>query len=92
VGVVHVGLDEIEITLDHLQGGVAEETLEGVDVAAVAEEVDGKGVAVSGLVSFVGLLVGGVLSAGLVEGTDDSEGLLLPGAIKGVEVIEQFLI
>ena len=45
MGVGGVGLGKFEVTADHFEGGVAEEALEGVDVSAVAEVVDGEGVA-----------------------------------------------
>lgn len=44
MGVGGVGLGEVEIAADHFQAGVAEELLEGVDVSAVSEVVDGEGV------------------------------------------------
>ena len=43
--VVQVGLDDFEISFHHVQGRVTEHLLQGVDVAAVAQELDGKGVA-----------------------------------------------
>lgn len=45
VVVVDVGLGDGEVVFDHVEAGVAEDLLEGVEVAAVAEVVDGEGVA-----------------------------------------------
>ncbi len=45
MGIVDVGLDDGEVALDHGQGFVAEHPLEGVDIAAIAQKVDGKCVA-----------------------------------------------
>jgi hypothetical protein len=45
VGLGGVGVGELEVGLDHFHGGVTEEHLQGVGVAAVAQVVDGKGVA-----------------------------------------------
>ena len=40
-----VGLGQVQVFLAHVEGGVAEQHLEGVDVAAVAQEGDREGVA-----------------------------------------------
>ena len=40
---MQVGLGDHEVALDHLQGLVAEDGLQGKDVAAVAQEGDGPG-------------------------------------------------
>lgn len=40
-----VGLGEGEVAFDHLEAGVAEECLQGKDIAAVAQVVEGKGMA-----------------------------------------------
>lgn len=40
-----IGFGEGEVFADHFEGGVAEEALEGEDVATVAEVLDGKGMA-----------------------------------------------
>lgn len=45
VGVFDVGLDDAQVVLHHFQGGVAHHPLQAVDVAAVAQEFDGEGVA-----------------------------------------------
>ncbi len=45
VGELEVGLGEEEVAFDHVEGGVAEDGLEGVDVAAVAQVFDGECVA-----------------------------------------------
>lgn len=44
---VDVGLGDGEVAFDHFEGGVAEDALEGIDVAAVADVVDGECVAES---------------------------------------------
>ena len=43
--VFNVDLGDGNVALDHLQGGVAEDALEFEDVAAIAEECDGEGMA-----------------------------------------------
>ena len=53
---VYVGLGDGEVAFDHFEGRVAENPLEGVDVAAVAKVIDGEGVAES--------VDGGFLDAG----------------------------
>ena len=45
MGLLQVGLGDHEVVLDHVQGLVAEDGLQGKDVAAVAQEGDGEGVA-----------------------------------------------
>ena len=47
VGVFDIHLSNGQVALDHVERGVAEQGLEAVDVAAVAQEVDGEGVAES---------------------------------------------
>ena len=44
---IHIRLGDGEVSFDHFEGRVAEDPLEGVDVAAVPEVVDGEGVAES---------------------------------------------
>jgi hypothetical protein len=60
VRLLQVGLGDHEVALDHLQGLVAEDGLQGKDVAAVAQKGDGEGVAVA-----VGMGVG---NAGALAG------------------------
>ena len=45
MGLIQVGLGDGEVSLDHLHGGVTEDHLQAPGVAAVAQEVDGEGVA-----------------------------------------------
>jgi len=45
VGVLEVGGDDAGVAADHGEVGVAEEGLQGEEVAAVAQVVDGEGVA-----------------------------------------------
>jgi len=40
-----VGLGDGQVVLDHFEGAVAKDALEGVDVAAVPEIINGEGVA-----------------------------------------------
>ena len=42
---LEVGLGDVGVAADHFEAGVADEVLEDVDVAAVAQEFDGEGVA-----------------------------------------------
>ena len=39
---IHLG--DGQVTLDHVQGGMAKDPLQSVDIAAIAQEVDGKSV------------------------------------------------
>ena len=45
VRVLNVGLGDGEVGVDHLEAGMAQQALEGKDVAPVAQKLDGKGVA-----------------------------------------------
>ena len=60
VGFFDVGLGDGEVTVDHAEGGMTEHALQGKDVAAVFEELDGKGVAkaVDGGTGYSGSLTG----------------------------------
>ena len=73
MGLSQVGLGDLEVALDHFQGLVAEDGLQGKDVAAVAQEGDGEGVAEA-----VGVGAGdaGALAGGLDEAAQD-------GAVEG---------
>lgn len=70
-GGVYVG--EGEVGFAHVEGGVAEQILEGVDVSAIAEEQDGEGVAEA--------VTAGVFDAGAVGDVDDEAAEL--GAVEG---------
>ena len=37
-----IDLSDRQITFDHVQGGVTEDPLQGVDISAVPQKVDGK--------------------------------------------------
>jgi hypothetical protein len=45
VGLGEVDLGDSQVPVDHLEGGVAKDGLEGVDVSPIPQEVDGEGVA-----------------------------------------------
>lgn len=45
MGCLNVRLGYVEVFFAHIQGGVAEQGLQGVDVAAETQEVNGEGVA-----------------------------------------------
>ena len=40
MGGLYIGLGNFEITLNHAQGGMAEDALQGVDISSIAEKVD----------------------------------------------------
>lgn len=78
-----VGLGDLDVSADHVHAGVAKEYLEGVGVAAIAEVVDGEGVAKA-------VDVGVVDSGALGDGGDGvvemiaGEGLAVAGDEEGV--------
>lgn len=86
MGIFDVNFGEMEVTANHIEGRVAEESLEGVDIAAVAKKLDGKGVAEA-----VGMGVGDI-SAGaeVVEQVADGitiHGVVFDGEEKGFGIV-----
>lgn len=45
MGGCYVGLRELQVGIDHCEGGMPEDALQGKDITAVAQEFDGEGVA-----------------------------------------------
>lgn len=42
-----IHLSNCQVALDHVQGGMSKDSLQGIDITTIAQEVDGKGVAES---------------------------------------------
>lgn len=44
MGGINIHLGDCQVSLDHFQGGVAQDALEGVNISPVAQVIYGKGV------------------------------------------------